>query len=174
MKYINCCIVDCTEERVAGFTSDELLKIYNEDSLTDGVTPLISPSCDYTQDNEYVSANCMANNKRKQHSDENFCTMDSLSGPLATTYDESDDIPASSEWSREPRASKLPKFKVRKSVENTIESDVVRNILTTRDGRIKRNSNPSEKIVTPEAESDDRITSKKSGLQARRDWWKGV
>ena len=179
MKIMNCCIVDCTEDRIdcrgsKDLSSAELLQIYKEDSLTDGVTPLISPIGDYAQDNEYVTS--AANiHKRKEHSDE-----DSLTGAVATTYDEADNIDPPTEIARVRRASNLPKFKARRSSENLIEtSEVVRNIFTARDGRCKSKSIPDFRDNglylgdRMETNQENRIRMK-SGLQARQEWRKGA
>lgn len=184
MRIINCCTIDCAQDHLDrhdrdGYSSAELLKIYGEDLPTDGITPLISPSsCDYSLDNEYAHAGSYASiHKRKQNSYENLDANNSLTGPVATTYDESEevDMAKSRDSIKEGRMSHLPKYVVKRAVGDANESgEIMRSILTGREGRVKGLFTNVDESFDASNVLHEYQPRGRTGLQARKDWWKGA
>ena len=181
IKIMNCCIIDCTQERLDRIESDEystaeIRKFYMEDPETDGITPLISPLCDPAQDNDYGQPS--ATNKRKKPSFED--SPDSLTGAVETTYDESDSDAAYENHIKECRVfnSVSPKMKTRKSFTNMNESaEALKNILTAREGSVRnRNSKPQQQFTPINAyETCDEYTARyRNDLSEKKDWWSVV
>ena len=180
---MNCCTIDCTQDNLdrrerEGYSSADLLKIYNEDLPTDGVTPLISPSsCDFFIDSEYAhaSSNCDVH-KHRQHSYENLNVQDSLMGPVATSHDESGEVNmVTSRNGKERRVSHLPRYKADKIVGETNESgERLRSILTGRDVRSNVLSVSSNGPFHAAGVCHEYHAKFNSGLPVRKDWWKGA